>query len=408
MRLDGSTPDAYFPGSMQFGGVGTGGDEIDDGSTPSYTYNFGTPGNTSIVRINGDAHLRAGAQLTGHGILIVEGDLTVDAGAVLDWDGFVYLRPKESYSQSRFDGLVNIRGALLAYQEAIPPGSHMDVTTHRDLTGTWSIPRGTEANQAGIPIPGPWFVHRHKWDQQWNARPPIAVDRVVTFLRNGTAPATHENYLRFSESLQDFLSAGITDIYLKFDNRSQNGMGTFLFEYTDPATGALRTRSGSIPSGFDGSGSVTSPTIPVASLRSMEMQFRSLRLLQFMQDPDPNGSLDDGAHRVSNDHSRQGSFHLEIYDAATDRLIMTTSVYQHIREDEDDEYEEELNQLHDDIVNGHFGLNLVLGPYTQFVYDESSVADAMDRIRPRQVAHLGSWTQRCNQIDATCNLTSAP
>jgi hypothetical protein len=407
MTLDGSTPDAFFPGSMQFGPSDPGEEIEGEGGVNPYAFNFGTSANTAIVRIKGNATIRAGAELTGYGILIVEGNLVVEPGAVLDWDGFVYLRPTDSYSQTRLEGLVDIRGSLLAYQEAVPPGSHMDVTTHRDLSGVWLLPRGVEANQAGIPIPGPWFVHQHKWDSPWNSRPPISTDRVVTFLRNGATLATHERSLRFAETLEDIESAGIQEIYLKFDNRSNNGMGTILLEYNDPTSGVLRTHSGSIASGFNGSGSLVSPTFRPADLRTLEMQFRSLRMLQFMRDPDPEGSLEDGAHRVSNDHGRKGSFHLEVYDAATNRLLLTTSVYQHIRENEDQEYEDELDQLRQDVLDGRFGLNIVIGPGTSIVHDDQPVTNVMNRFNTPPLAHVGTWTRRCNRVDEDCDLTSA-
>ncbi|MEZ4700129.1 MAG: hypothetical protein R2834_07345 [Rhodothermales bacterium] len=412
MTLDGTTADAFFPGSMQFGNPNPGG-IIDEGDTNPYAFNFGTADNTSIVRIKGDATIRSGASFSGYGILIVEGSLKVEPGAALNWDGIVYLRPTDSYSQTRFDGLVDIRGSLLAYQEAVPPGSHMDVTTHRDLTGVWALPRGTEANQGGIPIAGPWFVHQHKWDTEWTGRSvpspaPISPDRLVTFLRNGASLPAHEVSLRFAETLDDLASAGVTEIYFKLDHKSQSGMGIMNLVYTDPVTGIQKSRSGSVAAGFDGNGSIVSPVMRPSNLVTLEMQFRSVRMLQLQRDPEGTLSENDGAHRVSNDYDRQGSFHLELYDAATDRLLMTTSVYQHIRDNESEEYEAELDQLRNDIINGHFGLNIVLGPYTTIVQDDQTVTNAMRRFDRAPIAHIGTWTQRCNQVDANCNLVGAP
>ncbi len=405
MTLSGDMPDAFFPGSMQFGSAAPGGIIGEDETNP-YVFNFGTADNTSIVRIKGDATIRAGASFSGYGILIVEGALRVEPGASLNWDGIVYLRPTSSYSQTRFDGLVNIRGSILAYQEAVPPGSHMDVTTHRDLSGLWAQPRGTESNQPGLPIQGPWYIHKHKWDVQWNANPPISTERIVTFLRNGAPVTAHEQYLRFAETLDDLPSAGVSEIYLKFDNRSANGMGSLNFEFNDPDTGLRRSRIGPISAGFDGSGSLVSPVFRPSDLVTLEMQFRSVRMLTFMRDPDPAGSADDGPRRVSTDYARQGAFHLEMYDAATNRLLLTTSAYQHIREDEEADYEEELDELREDIVNGHFGLNIVLGPFTEIIQNDETVTNAMNRFDRAPIAHLGTWTQRCNVIDEGCDLAN--
>ena len=66
-------------------------------------------------------------------------------------------------------------------------------------------------------------------------------------------------------------------------------------------------------------------------------------------------------------------------NAATDEILYSTSVYQHIREIESDEYEEELDQLRQDIENDEFGLTIDMGPGTSIRYDNIAASTALGR-----------------------------
>lgn len=365
------------------------------------TYSFGTPEDVSTVRVDGNMVVRNGSTLSGKGTLIVEGDLLVEPGATLNWDGIVYLRPETTSSVTSLEGTVNINGSLLAYQEAIPPGSHMDVTTNRDLSGTWSIAEGRDVSQPGIPIQGPWFVHIHRWDRPWYSRPPISEAREVIMRSNG-APAPHEASVRFNETMNNIANAGIQEVYLEFVNPSQSGMG--VFNMTLNQNGIEKTYQNSIVAGFGGKSK--SPAFKPSELLDFAMQIRSVRFLQLMRDPDPEGSLQDGAVRVARTFDRKGSFHVAVRDAANGNLLMTTSVYQHIREDESEEYEEELQELRDDILNGDFGLTIKMNPDATINYDRDAVADAISEIEPLTYTHERTWTQRCNNSDFGCDLAS--
>ena len=82
------TRDAFFAGFTEFG--------AETPEMPDYgaTYSYGLPGETAIVRIEGDMMVRDGSSVSGHGILLVEGDLSVQEGGTLNWSGIVYVRPQ--------------------------------------------------------------------------------------------------------------------------------------------------------------------------------------------------------------------------------------------------------------------------------------------------------------------------
>ncbi len=400
MRLGPESNDALFPAppegvSEPAGSFGSANPESDlFGSN----YAFGSLESTAIVRVDGDMVVHNGSTFTGAGLLIVEGDLTVMPGATLNWDGILYLRPEKPHSVTSLNGTVNLRGAMVAYQEALPPGSHMDVTTNRDLSGIWAAAKGTETSEPGIPIAGPWFVHIHKWDQPWFSRPAISPDREVILLENGSA-SPHEASVRFSETLSDIANLGIDQIQLKFVNPGQSGMGVFHMQLSDGTE-----YNNSIAAGFNGK-SVSAPFAP-SDLRSFGMHFRSVRFLQLMRDPDPEGSTYDGAQRVARDHNRKGSFRVAVYDYATGNLLMTTSVYQHIREDENEDYEAELEELRQDILDGNFGLTVEMGQGASLWYDEVAASSALKRTNFSTFSHEGTFTRRCNKsTDFNCDLS---
>ena len=112
----------------------------------------------------------------------------------------------------------------MAYQEALPPGSHMDVTTNRDLSGRWSQARGADTNTPGIPIAGPWFVHRHKWDYDWSSFPALSPSREI-FMRRNAGSTEHEGFLRFNETLNNLSALGVSKVYIHFINPGMSGMG---------------------------------------------------------------------------------------------------------------------------------------------------------------------------------------
>ena len=350
-------------------------------------YSVGTADNTAIVRVDGNMVVRNGSTVSGSGILLVEGDLLVQPGGTLNWDGIVYLRPETSHSVTELSGTVDINGALVASQEALPPGSHMDVTTNRDLTGIWSMAEGRDTYQGGPHTNGPWFVHVHKWDQQWNTRPAISPSRDI-FFRDAGGATSHEDAIRFNATFQTIASSGIPEVKLQFVNTHRSGMGRFEMELSDG-----RSFNNSIAAGFNGKHEIT---FAPNELLTFDMQFRSVRFLELMRDPDPEKTNMDGAVRVARDRSRRGAFHIRLIDPRTNRLLMTTSVYQHIREDESEEYEEELEKLREDIANGNFGLTIDMGPGATIRYNKITAANALTKTSFTAFEHSVTWTERCN------------
>lgn len=390
-NLDTQSPDSqdkYFAGPQYL--VGS--------ETPGTQENlaFGLPSSTAIVRVDGDMTIKAGSNVTGHGILLVEGDLNVEPGASLDWNGIVYLRPETTHSVSKLEGAVNINGAIVAYQEALPQGSHMDVTTNRDLTGKWRSGRGIY-DQGPKPIPGPWFVHRHKWNEVWRNNPPVSSDREVIYKTSDGSPS-HEYNHRFNETLQAIANSGVQNVQLEFVNPAQGGMGVYSFQLA----GDLQKTVKPIAAGFNGSDK--SPIFAPTDLQHFSIFFRSLRMLKLMRDPKGTDFAFDGPHRVTDDFARQGVFHVYIRNADTDEVLYSSAVYQHIREDEDQEFQDELDQLKQDIQEGNFGLTIDMGPDATIKYDNIAASTALGRTNFSAFALVGTWTQRCNTTDSNCDL----
>ena len=165
----------------------------------------------------------------------------------------------------------------------------------------------------------------------------------------------------------------------------------------------LETFQGPISVGFNGD--KKSPVFSPGGLIDFGMQFRSVRMLQLMKDPAGTHPSNDGPHRVTDDFGRQGSFQVAIVNAETDLPLLTTSVYQHIREDENDDYEEELDELRQDIENGNFGLTMEMGPNAAIRYENIAASGALDRTGFSAFAHVGTWTRRCNSSDHNCDLS---
>ena len=381
------------------------GDHLFGSEVPGEQQNFafGLPAATAIVRVDGDMTVKDGSTVTGHGILIVEGNLTVEEGAALDWNGIVYLRPETTSATAKLDGAVNINGALVAYQEALPEGSHMDVTTNRDLTARWTSARGIY-DSGPKPVPGPWFVHRHKWDVEWDGRPPVSSNREVIF-RTFDGTPTHEANHRFNETLNAIKASGIDKVQLQFVNPGQSGMGIYSIKFASSPPGDLPTTR-SVASGFNGS--TKSSAFSPDDLVHFSVFFRSLRMLRLMRDPAGTPFAFDGPHRVTDNHDREGAFHIRIVNADTDELLYTTAIYQHIREIENDEFEEELNELKEEIEAGNFGLTIDMGPGASIRYDNVAASNALGRTNFSAFALLGTWSRRCNATDHDCDLTLNP
>ena len=279
----------------------------------------------------------------------------------------------------------------------------MDVTTNRDLSGRWALARGIY-DDGPKPIPGPWFVHRHKWNEEWQSRPPVSIDREVIYRTFDGSP-THEYNLRFNETLNAIAASGIEKIQLEFVNTGQSGMGVYAIKFADSPESEL-PKTKSIASGFNGS--TKSNAFAPSELVHFTMYFRSLRMLKLMRDLEGTPFAEDGPHLVTDDHNRQGAFHVRILDANTDEILYTSTVYQHVREVENDEYEEELDDLRQDIEDGNFGLTIDMGPGAAIRYDNIAASTALGRTNFSAFALLGTWTQRCNTTDFNCDLTLNP
>ncbi|HEX8386117.1 MAG TPA: hypothetical protein VF576_08035 [Rubricoccaceae bacterium] len=314
-----------------------------------------------IVRVTGPLTVPAGATLTGNGMLVVEGDLTV--AGTLRWDGLVLVTTPAQRVAVRLPGTVEVRGSLLVDQEAPPPGGHTDLTVLRDLSGTWPTPAGTAGDY-------PWALrHTHRIEAS-------IPDRTFHFAES--ASDRHEPATRFEETLARVGGP----VFLRLVNTENHGASR------------LRLRlggadlAGSAASGFPaglarpGDAHATRDFAP-ADLTDLTVEVRSLRMLAHLSDREPSaverwmaewmpgGRCSNRPACVGQLRGRDEALTLQVVraggpGAADDRVVYEAALYWHTKDPGHPEFAQE--QAADarwraDVAAGTgYGARLELGP----------------------------------------------
>ncbi|MEM6784315.1 MAG: hypothetical protein AAF624_11350 [Bacteroidota bacterium] len=358
-----------------------------------------------IVRVRGDLVIPSGQSLTGSGVLLVEGNLTVQG--TLKWDGLVYLQSFAQELTADFStGIVQIRGTLIAEQEAPPPGGHMDMTVYRDLSGDWDRPSGESS-------PNNWLKHTHRVDGS-------VPDQRFVFFGEGNP---HEGFTRFSETLDQL--SDTDEVYLRFRNTENHGFALFEvqlddYEYANGATSDDVIFEGTVRGGFgalaeSAENAYRTKAFQVRDLDRFVVDIQSRRLLRHLFDDVPNTHPEvncgwsawpwsqgcvplDSPRTTSWLHARGGALQVQLHDADDDELLYDAVMYWH-RRGAWDTHERDAEIRADSvwrasIRNGtaDYGTQLDFGPNVQLSFSQAHLYPALDRLglSSDAITHLAS------------------
>ena len=294
-----------------------------------------------ITLVNGDLRVAPGARVEGSGVLVVNGGLYVEAvgpsKGSLTWDGLVIAHSNKDTLPVELKGRVTIRGALAVAHTAFPPGGHLDVSVYGDISGMDPSNPGGVGRGRRWPWKAehPWFDHAHAFDQM-PVSSSIAEPRgpYVVFLENGAAgPHEDDTAFRFFKSLVP----SATPVYVEFGNAANDGYAT----YRMTVAGQPRVIEGAPSKGFPDFfqhpvGASRSAVFPLGSLRSLDVNVRSLRALRKSFDDE---RCDSYPVCIGNDWNRKGALALRIVRAADDKRLYESTFYWHMREDEVEAHE---------------------------------------------------------------------
>ncbi len=349
-----------------------------------------------IVRVTGPLTIPAGATLTGNGMLIVQGDLSV--AGTLRWDGLVLVTTPAQRVSVDLPGTVEIRGSFLVDQEAPPPGGHTDLTVNRDMTGRWATPGG----ESGAGRGGYWWGLRHTHRIE-----STIPNRTFYFAEPGAS--RHEGYTRFEQTL----AAAGGPVYLRFKNPENHGASRVRIRLG--GTDYTASVSAGFPAGLARTGDPhATRTFSPNQLDSLVVEIRSLRMLAHLTNRDasgiaptspnwmPGGLCSDRPACVGQVQDRDGALALEIVRASDDRVIYDASMYWHTQDPGGSEHRaEEAAEAawRASIAAGTgYGTRLALGSGTTLAFSIPRMTPIAARLglTGGAVTHLGStsrhWT----------------
>ena len=338
---------------------------------------------TRITHVNGD--LTVVGSVRGNGALIVSGGLHIEDNgrwasddARFDWDGLVIVRDTESLLPVQLDGRVRINGMLVVAHQAFAPGGHLDVSVYRDVNGM-SQPSGSLSEQVRTwrGTGYPFHQHTHAFDITPTRAP--RGDH-VRFLANGAA-GVHEYETQF-EGFLDKL--GSEPVYVEFGNAGNHGYSRFNLEVAgDDGTGGLLART--IQNGFGRFARAdrprTSKPFPADQLRRLDVDVVSLRALR--QAFDSDAACADGSWPlcVGKAWDRHGALSLRLMRAADEALLYESTLYWHMREDEEATHEAEEAAWREKIENGEeFGTRLTLSRRVDLTFDIDEIKELAEKL----------------------------
>ena len=331
---------------------------------------------------------------TGKGILVVEGDLVVPTGVDFSWDGIILIKPPVTSMSPRvdFSGNVQIEGMFVTLQEVINTG-HMDLSVMRDMSGSWPYASGTSTNV---------LKHTHDYTSHQG--------NYVVFHSDQAGAPNHESYTRFNETL-GLLSAG-DEIILELVNHTNHGYGIMQIDRVGESPVFQ-----SVPAGFDSTlsapGNVyrTAP-FPPADLEHLDIAITRLSSLRKMWDNGsnyPGCSHNEGPLCVWYSTNRYSALTLRMYSYAlgTETMVYEASLYWHRREDEEEEFNEDMTDLTTALQDPTNGLNLNVGANTSITADLSSIL-SLGPFNGIEFGadHLGTWHRQWAPDDAGNPLVS--
>ena len=359
---------------------------VPDGSSVGST--FGISDGYEMLKVTGDLILSADFQ--GKGILVVEGNLIIPDGKNFDWEGVLLVKPPTENHNPKIDlsGNVNIEGSLIAIQEGLPNTGHMDFTVMNDPTGSWYTAHGAHT---------PWWQHTHDFSGSHGTQ--------VVYQTNHLGVSDHDFASNFDQLMGSLSSSD--SVYLEIYNPGNHGMGILSLDLVgQPAT------SNPVAAGFDPI--LANPVnqyitngFKVSELEHLDIAITRLSSLRKMWDSDAGYpgciSTDDGPNCVASSHDRHQALTLRLYvtSGGFTKRVYDTSLYWHRRQDEEEDFENEMNDLLTDIQSSNYGMDLNIGDTVTITENASAIASlGAFGGTPIGMTHLGTWHRHWEPGDA--------
>lgn len=365
---------------------------------------FGTPDGGEVLTVKDDVTL--GGDLTGSGILVIEGNFVVPAGTTFNWDGLVIVKPPASNQAPKIDfsGTVNISGGLVALHEAMPNSGHMDITTFRDMYGTWSQSQGPDRK---LWYWGWCMYHKHDFTSKYG--------NAITYYSTNSSERIHEREIHLYDTLNKL--NGSDQIFFEVWNTAAHGRGSLTIELNGEDRVSNPVAAGFEPSVASPTNQYRTKTFSANQLKYMHIDILRLSSLKKMWDTGsryPNCSSTSGPVCVGYSRDRQSSLTLALYKVSggTEYKIYEASMYWHRRTDEIEKYNDKMEDLVTDLKSADYGLNVTLGDNVSLKEDAGAVSMLMgDGGAGAGAQHLGSWSAHWNPTDrknpVTCGNVNA-
>ncbi|MBX2818130.1 MAG: hypothetical protein KTR29_00570 [Rhodothermaceae bacterium] len=355
----------------------------DDSSLPS-TFGASTE---SVLRIKDNVELSG--DLVGEGVLIIEGDFKVPTGITFDWTGLVVVAPPSGDLSGFIDlsGLVNINGSLVVAQDGVPNTGHMDLTINADLASSWLYPWGASgsANQ-------PWAKHTHDFSGSYGTQ--------VGFTSTTPGFIVHSNETQFDSFLGAFASND--ELIFEFLNYTNHGLATVTMDITGIGLTASRVSAGFNDLIKSGNPYKSNP-IRVGDINHLDISVNRLSSLKKLWDTGDDyqgcANVNDktqGPDCVGGTYSnRFQSFALRVYkwNGVVEDHVYDASLYWHRRQDEEDDYEDDMNDLIADINAQNYGMDINIGDNTTITADNNAmnIIGGFTGTSSGNITNLGTW-----------------
>lgn len=374
---------------------------------------FSVSGATKIVHVKGNLTISSTGDVTGGGILIVDGNFVVNGK--LRWGGLVVVRSlDQALTVDLESGDVRINGGIMVDHEAPPPGGHTDMTIYRDVSGAWSPLYG----RVGSGTPGhnryvdawKFYDHHHRIDHQ------VPEQRTFYFAERGRD--RHETYTWFRRALTDIATRYPgEDVYVRFRNHSNHGAATFhLVAGGESHDGAVTNGFGSAARAGD---SWASPSFRPSTLDTLIVDVRSLRMLAHLTNGEvptspywtnPRQTCPSRAQCIGDLADRDGAMAVQIVRGINDAVLYEAAIYWHTHAPGASSGEYEREQAADDawrrsIQNGtaNYGTTLKLGANARINFENGQVARILNRLGFNQLVlvHVGSFVEDLTNPSST-------
>ena len=384
--------------------------------TPGATYTVGSSvtwgGETTITHVDAPLRVTSSGSVSGEGVLAISGDLVVDTGGRLNWDGLVIVRSDEDDMRVTLQGNTRIQGGLVVTQEAAPQVGHMDVTVNKDPSGTWSPVTGLTSTFAGVIPYAPFYSHSHKYDSHPTVIQPDG-SRRIRFVDPTASSQTMIDTLGFKSTLD---ALGGDDVQLRFINTDRHGHGYFRLR-VDGEPLQEGTVRGGFSETFAAAANAVHTTKPFAAndLDALTIDIRSLPSLKRLFETEPLGcSGMVGAWHggwpicLGRTRDRLGALVLQVLHGG--KVVYEASTYWHVNTGEEwDAHEAALAAWRADVVNnGSFGATLDLSK-ANVTFDLPKIVRLSDRLgfAGNRVTQLSSSVRHISATQARASSAAA-